>query len=142
MSENSCGIRTGRLLEIRVAKGYETTRDVDEMIQKIRACVGTLPSDVRHVTIADWRACRVLTKAAAARVIAMMKGTNPRTERSVLLHAHDSPTAIMQVVRLVRESDNDLRRVFSEPEAALDWMGEVLAPHELKRARAFLAISP
>ncbi|HKU43572.1 MAG TPA: hypothetical protein VJR89_35660 [Polyangiales bacterium] len=141
MSENTCEIRTGRLLEIRVAKGYETTEDVDHMISMIRACVGALPEGVRHVTIADWRACKVLTKSAATRVIDMMRGTNPRTERSVLLHANNSPTAIMQFVRLVRESDNEQRRVFSDVEAALGWAGEVLAADELLRARAFLASS-
>lgn len=138
MSENTCEITTGRLLEIRVAKGYETLQDVDDMIAMIRACVGRLPENARHVTLADWRGCKVLTKTAASRVIEMMRGTNPRTERSVLLHANDSPTAIMQFLRLVRESDNEQRRLFSDPEAALAWLGEVLAPEELRRARDFL----
>lgn len=55
MSENSCELRVGRLLEIRLVKGYETVEDVEHMISMIRANVGKLPEDVRHVTIADWR---------------------------------------------------------------------------------------
>jgi len=141
MHENTCELKVGRLLEIRVAKGYETPEDVEHMIQRIRACVGQLPNDARHVTIADWRMCKILTKAAATRAVEMMRGTNPRTERSVLVHSESSPTAVMQFLRIVREAENPHRRLFNETQAALAWAGEVLNPEERRRAQAFLGQS-
>ena len=138
MSENTCELRVGRLLEIRLVKGYETVEDVEHMISMIRANVGKLPEDVRHVTVADWRRCKVLNKEAAARAVEMMRGSNPRTERSAVLHGDSSPTAVMQFLRLVREAENPQRRTFSDPQALLSWVGEVLSPDELRRAREFL----
>jgi hypothetical protein len=138
MRENACERRVGRLLEIRVVKGYETADDVDQMIRMIGACVTALPADVRHVTVADWRLCKVLANDAADRAVEMMRGTNPRTERSAVLHSTDSPTAVMQFLRLVRESEHPRRRLFSDKAALLDWIGEVATPEELRRAQEFL----
>src|SRR5687768_2782028 len=102
MGTNTCELNVGRLLEIRVGKGYETPEDVTTMISMIRARASALPDDVKHVTIADWRSCRVLTADAATQALNMLRGVNPRTERSVLLHTRESPTAVMQFLRLVR----------------------------------------
>ena len=55
MAANSCEIRAGRLLQIRVAKGYESPQDVDDMISMIRAATSQLPAEEKHVTVADWR---------------------------------------------------------------------------------------
>ncbi|HEX6242234.1 MAG TPA: hypothetical protein VFZ61_15090 [Polyangiales bacterium] len=139
MGTNTCELNTGRLLEIRVGKGYETPDDVKNMIAMIRARVSTLPDDVKHVTIADWRACRLLTTEAAEHALNMFRGVNPRTERSLLIHTGQSPTAVMQFLRLVREADHPNRRLFTDVEQALAWVNEVLTPAEAERARVFLA---
>lgn len=138
MGANTCELNVGRLLEIRVGKGYETPDDVKHMIGMIRARVSTLPDDVKHVTIADWRACRVLTTEAAAHALNMLRGVNPRTERSLMLHTGESPTAVMQFLRLVREAEHPNRRLFTDAEEALAWVSEVLTPAEAERARTFL----
>jgi hypothetical protein len=141
MPRNTCQWNIGRVLEIAVPAGYESATDVDDMIAMIRERVGAMPPDVRHITIADWRACKVLSTSAAERALDMLRGTNPRTERSAMLHTRDSPTAVMQFLRLVREAEHPQRRIFTDAAELLAWVGEVLTPQELARVEAFLGVA-
>jgi hypothetical protein len=140
MVRNSCEWNVGRVLEIAVPRGYESAADVDAMIGMIRERVAAMPPDVSHVTIADWRGCRVLTTSAAERVLEMLRVANPRTERSALLHLRDSPTAVMQFLRLVREADHPARRLFTDPRELVAWVSEALTPPEVERIRSFLGL--
>jgi hypothetical protein len=132
MRTNSAEIRVGRLLEVRVGKGYTCTGDVDDMISMIRTAVGRLPPDVKHVTFADWRACRVMLPEAVDRAQQMLVGTNPRTERSAIVISRDSPTAVMQFFRVVLQAENPNRKIFDNAAEAIDWLSEVLTPEEVE----------
>lgn len=140
MVRNSCEWNVGRVLEIAVPRGYESPADVDAMIGMIRERVAAMPPEVSHVTIADWRGCRVLTTSAAERVLEMLRVANPRTERSAMLHLRDSPTAVMQFLRLVREAEHPARRLFTDPGELVAWVSEVLTPPEVARVRTFLGL--
>ena len=139
MAANTSEIRVGRLLQVRVGKGYETPEDVDEMITMIRAATSKLAPGVKHVTVADWRRCSVLSASASEQALKMLLAVNPRTERSAMLYSAGSPTAVMQFVRLVREAGNPNRRLFSEATALTAWLDELLTPEESAELRRFLA---
>jgi hypothetical protein len=140
MVRNSCEWNVGRVLEISVPCGYETPADVDAMFAMVRERVAAMPPHVAHVTIADWRGCKVLPPRAVERVQEMLRNTNPRTERSATLHLRESPTAVMQFFRLVREAEHPARRLFTEPEELVAWVAEVLTPPEVARVRTFLGL--
>jgi hypothetical protein len=140
MVRNSCEWNVGRVLEVAVPCGYESAADVDAMIGMIRERVAAMPPDLSHVTIADWRGCRVLTTSAAERVLEMLRVANPRTERSALLHLRESPTAVMQFLRLVREAEHPARRLFTDVGELVAWVSEVLTPPEVARVRTFLGL--
>lgn len=139
MAKNTCELHVGRLLEVRVAKGYDTAQDVDDMIAMIKQAVQRLPADVKHVTVADWRACKVMSEAACIEATRMFTTTNPRTERSALLCTDASPTAVWQFVRLISSASNSQRRLFTQLDEMLAWLGEVLDPAERQRLQQFLA---
>ena len=54
MLENTFEVRVGKLVEIRIAKGYATLEEVEQMRQLVRRTLSTLPAGFRHVTVADW----------------------------------------------------------------------------------------
>jgi hypothetical protein len=139
MPKNTCEIQVGRLLEIRASKGYETPQDVEDMIGMIKQAVQKLPADVKHVTVADWRACKVLSEAACEEATRMFNATNPRTERSALLCTDASPTAVWQFVRLITSASNAQRRLFTREDELIEWLGEVLDPAERRRLQQFLS---
>ena len=138
MAVNSCEIRVGRLLQIRVAKGYETPHDVDAMVDMIRASVSKLPPETKHVTVADWRQCSVMSAQASERALKMLLTVNPRTERSGMIYANTSPTAVMQFIRLVREAGHPGRRIFHDVSELTAWLDEVLTPAESSELHQFL----
>jgi hypothetical protein len=90
--------------------------------------------------VSDWRNCVVMAEDAAAQIIAGMRRTNARIERAGALLPTSSSVAMLQFMRLLRESNSDHRRGFKEPEAVLTWLSEVLTPEETARLRAFLEL--
>lgn len=138
MRKNTCELHVGRLVEVRAFGGFETTRDVEEFVQQIRGCVRRLPPGSRHVTVADWRACRVLSEAACAHMVSIFATANPSTERSALLGNPASPTANWQLLRLIAAGDNDRRRLFQSVPELLSWTSEALSDHERVRLEQFL----
>ena len=124
----SVEMKMGRLLEIRIQSGFRTVADVDAMFEQVASVVATKmpaaePGDQgmqKHVTIADWRQCVVLSGEAAA------------------LASRNSPSAVMQFLRIVRDSQHEGRRLFFEDDQLSEWLGEVLTPTEAARLRLFL----
>lgn len=141
MTANTCEVHVGRLLEIRVSKGYHTPEDVDAMMEAMRACVQQL-SHAKHVTVADWRACKLMSAAACERATQMFLASNPTTERAAILCSEQSPTAVWQFLRLVSTGDNPNRRLSKSVAEVVEWLGEVLTPEERARLEAFLATPP
>lgn len=134
---NTCQIREGRLLEIDVAAGFNEPSDIDDQIRLVVAALGALGPDARVVIAADWRACSLFTPETADRAIKLFSDLNARIERSGILHREDQPTSILQVLRLIRETHFDRRRVFTQPDELYAWLDPVLNPREQARLREF-----
>lgn len=138
MGKNTCERNVGRLLEIRLGKGYETVADVDAMIMMIGGAVAQMPAGTKHVTAADWRRCSLMSADAAERALAMLVGTNPRTERSAILYSNDSPTAVLQIIRLLGSAGHPNRRLFSNANEMHAYLSQLLNEEEAARLSVFL----
>jgi hypothetical protein len=140
--ENAAAVCVGRLVEIRVGAGYRSASEVDALFQAIAIAIRGAPHK-RFVAVADWRSCPIMSDDAASRALEGMTRNNPLVERSAALASRRSPSAVLQFMRLVRESNNEHRRLFHDPGALVAWLGEVLTPEEVERLRAFLgAVRP
>jgi hypothetical protein len=129
----------GRLLEIDVCAGYRTVADVDAMIAMMTAEFTRVAEPARIVIAADWRACRILTPDVAQRAVQMLSRSNPRVERSAILHDVGQATSVLQVLRLTREAQSPNRRVFTDAEQMKSWLGEILTAEELERVALLVA---
>lgn len=136
---NSCRIHTGRLMEIRVWAGYRVVQDVDHMIAMMDAEFARVPEPTQVVIAADWRRCRVLTPDVAERANAMLTRSNPRVERSTILHDADHAIGMLQALRLAREANFPNRRVFTNSGELRDWLQPILTDQELQRLDLLLA---
>jgi hypothetical protein len=137
-SHNTCRVVVGRLVEAAVPDGYRTVADVDDMIGKVSHTLSQLNPAVRAVIVADWRQCKVLTPAVSERMAELMVHVNARIERSAVLHAADSSTSVLQLMRLIRETNAPNRRLFTDPSQLRAWLDEVLDDRERERLREFL----
>lgn len=138
-TDNICQIVVGRLLEIDVCAGYRAVEDVDAMIAMMREQFARIPEPERIVICADWRACKILTPPVAERVVQMLMRSNPRVERSAILHDVRQATSVLQVFRLAREAQQDApRRVFTDALEMENWLGEILTPEERARVQRML----
>jgi hypothetical protein len=139
-------MKMGRLLEIRVKSGFRTAADVEAMFQRLEvvlaekmptAGAGTQAAQ-KHVTIADWRQCVLMSTDAAARLQKGMTQSNPNVLRAAALASQDSPSAVMQFLRIVRDSQHEERRLFFDDVQLFQWLSAVLTPTESARLRVFL----
>ena len=138
LPRNTCEITVGCLMEIRVAASYRCVADVDHMIDMMNLCFDRLKPGDRVVIAADWRAVSVMSPDTAARAREMLAGCNPRVLRSSILVQPDSAMTGLQVLRLVREAENDHRRHFTSAAAQCEWLSDVLDVREMARVRRFL----
>ena len=114
---------------------------MEAQIERVKAEMGTLPPYIHVVIVADWRKVPIMSAAVAERAHALLTTTSDRIERSGIFASPDSPTALMQFFRLVRESEHPSRRVVTSLTELEDWLAPVLSHLELKRMREFLAES-
>jgi hypothetical protein len=121
-----------------VSAGYNTVDDVDQMMRMIRDNVMGLPPDAKFAIAADWRNVRIMPPDTAARAREMLASVNPRVTRSSVLTLPENATGNLQVVRLVREAENQNRRHFTSTGALHAWLSEVLSRPESDRLRKFL----
>lgn len=136
---NTCQIVEGRLLEIDIAAGFNEPSDIDAQIKLIVSTLSHLGPDLRVVIAADWRPCKLFTPETAERAIKLFSDLNARIERSGILHRMDQPTSVLQVLRLIRETHFDRRRVFTHVEDLFAWLDPVLNANERARLREFFA---
>jgi hypothetical protein len=141
MDANSCENKVGRLIEVRAASGYRSVEDVDRMMATLRSLSESAPPEMKFVIAADWRAVTIMSPETAARAREMLMSMNPRMIRSAILTSPEQSTANLQVVRLVREAENEGRRMFTDVRKQRDWLAEMLTPPELARLNEFLGIS-
>jgi hypothetical protein len=136
----------GRLLEIRVSSGFRTVEEVDAMFGRVASVVAShlrgsgmnAQASLRHVTIADWRKCVLMSTEAASRLQEGMASTNANVIRAAALASRESPSAVMQFLRIIRDSQHEGRKLFFEEEQVVQWLGEVLTVTETARLRQFL----
>src|SRR5258708_15340188 len=119
---NTAAIRVGKLLEIRADAGYRTVADVDAMFDAIDREVGKLATPEPHVTVVDWRRCPVMSPAAVERITQRIALTNGRTRRSAALANYDSPVAVLQFLRVIREARLPAPRTFFHAEGLVGWL--------------------
>jgi hypothetical protein len=136
-ARNTCEIVEGRLLEIDIAAGFNQPSDIDDQIQLVADAMRQVGPDTRVVIAADWRACKIFTPETADRAIRLFSDLNARIERSGLLHRFDQPISVLQVLRLIRETHFDRRRVFTNLPELYTWLDQSLNPRERARLRAF-----
>ncbi|MET0384594.1 MAG: hypothetical protein ABW321_01480 [Polyangiales bacterium] len=134
---NTCQVIVGRLMEIAVDAGYHAVSDIDDMIGQMEGHFARVPEPTRFVIAADWRACKLFTPAVAARAVHMLLRSHARVERRAILHAANQPTSVLQVLRIVGESQLTNSRVFTDPAELQRWLGEVVDSAEHERVQAF-----
>ncbi len=142
MPSNVARLTVGRLIEIRAAAGYRTKEDVDAVFQQIGRELGKLAPGERHVTVVDWRFCPIMAPEAADYLTQQIAGTNSGTERSAALASENSPVAVLQFLRLIRDARLPDRKLFLNVDELCHWLGEVLSISERARLRAFLNEPP
>jgi hypothetical protein len=134
---NTAAIRVGRLLEVR-ALSYRSAADVGRLFAVIAKELEKLTPETQIVTVTDWRYLPVMSEDAAERAIAAITRNNPRVLRSAALASPDAPIAVLQFLRLVRQSKHPSRRLFFAEDELATWLGEVLTDAEKVRLTEFL----
>jgi hypothetical protein len=140
--DNTCEIRVGRLMEIRLLHGYNTLADVETMRERISQAFATLPASQSVVIAADWRYCRLMGAEASDHVGKMIGSFNARIERSGTVTSPDSPVAVLQFLRVIRESKHPGRKLFQNVSELSEYLGELLTPAEQARLAQFLDFRP
>jgi len=138
VSSNTVVIRVGRLMEISVQEGFRSVEDVEKQRARITAALDAIPKNQLVVIAADWRQCQLMSQAAANAMGPMIGDFNARIERSAILGSPTSPVAVLQFLRVVRETKHPARRVFEERRAMLTYLSECLSAAELERLGQFL----
>lgn len=128
--------KVGRLVEARVLE-LRTIERAETFSLAIREAVMSV-APARGVICADHRAVKIYPPEVAARLVELFVRVNASLERAALIISPSNATLSMQVQRIVRESENPLRRVFVDVPPMLAYLGEVLTPAELAAARAHL----
>ncbi len=139
MRINSASLSVGRLLEVRADAGYRTPADVDAIFDAIEREASKLPYDAHHVTVVDWRHCPLMSPDAADHMLKKIASVNSRTERSAALAREDSPLAVLQFVRLIRDANLPDRKLFVHADELYTWLAQVLTAEERARLKDFLA---
>jgi hypothetical protein len=139
LMENTCEVRVGRLMEIRVDRGFQSIADVEEMRGNITRAFATIAPDVNVVIAADWRRTRLMDGDAADAFGKMIGFFNARIERSGILSSPESPTTVLQFLRVVRESKHPNRRLFDRLSDLTAYLDDLLTPEEKERLAIFLA---
>jgi hypothetical protein len=137
--ENTCAIKIGRLLEIRRAAGHRTETEVNAFFDAIAIELAKLPRGTKVVTVADWRACPLLSDEVSESLLTKMTGNNPLIELSAAIASADSPIQVLQFQRLVRDTHYAHRKLFFNPTELMACLKPALNEQEFQRLGEFLA---
>jgi hypothetical protein len=126
----------GRLFELRTTSPV----GVDEIATFTQRFAALLASTAgRVVTCLDLRESPVLLPQVSEQMLALLRQSNPRVERSAFLLAGGHATLSLQVERLIREANNHNRRAFRAVPELQAYLAVALDPAEQARLAAFLA---
>lgn len=131
----SVELRAGRLPEVRLRSSL-----LAEEVHAFRAdaLARSRGTEARIVSCVDMRALRLLGPEVSEALVEVLRGTNPRIERTACLLPEGNATLLLQIERLHREARNPARRTFRDAGELQRWLAEVLTGIERKRLAAFL----
>jgi hypothetical protein len=127
--------QAGRLVEVRVASPVV----VDELapfLRRLREVLSAMPG--KAVICTDLRGAKVFAPEVADGFVNIMRGDNPRLDRSAFL-VSDNALFSLQIERMIREAGSSVRRAFHDPVALVEWVGELLGDDERRSLERFLA---
>lgn len=130
--------RVGRLIEARVFRLADRA-EADVYAERLRLETTKHAPARPAVLLADHRPVVVYPQPVTDRLVELFQLMNTRLERVAIIVSPSNATMILQLERLVREARFPMRKVFHEPDGAVEHLREALDPDELARARAFLA---
>lgn len=131
--------RVGRLVEARVFR-LATAAEVGDYAHAFARHLSA-PSG-RPLLVADHRSVVIYAQEVVDALIDLFRVMNRHWERVALIIAPTNATLSLQLQRVVRESRNPSRRLFTDAREACRFLGELLQPDELARADAFLDEGP
>jgi len=126
--------RVGKLIEIRLWSPV-TAAEAATWARDHADVVGSVAGP--YVCLVDLLDAHVFPQDAVAAFTAVMTD-EPRLKRTGTLLS-PSPTSALQVRRMLRETNNPVRRAFTEVPPLLEWLDPVLTALERTRLRAALA---
>lgn len=124
----------GRLVEARFASPLDLD-EVKQFVAEHRAIINRLAR--KYVGVVDLLQADVFPVPVAQGLIQLLSGVAPQVERTALL-IRDSALFALQVERVIRSSNHPDRRVFRDPEALKEYLGEVLDAPEQARLAQFV----
>ena len=130
----------GRVIEARVFS-LRTSADVDAYRDALRVAILHAPQP-RIFICADHRAVPIYPPEAAAHLVKMFTGFNPRLENAGLLVSPTNAIMVMQIERIVREAGDTKRRVFTRAPDWYTFLAEKMTDEERAQLRAFQHATP
>jgi hypothetical protein len=125
----------GRLVTFRVRPPVEDANAGAAAVE-LRSAVGRV--DGRVVICSDLTDARTFAPATVERFVQAMKADNPRLERSAILLGPESPTLLLQLERMIKESNHPARRTFRDAAELAEWLRPVLTDDEQRALAGFL----
>jgi hypothetical protein len=122
-------------MEICVRR-LDSTSEVGRFSQAIHALGAKVP---HAIAIVDLRTPIVFSDEVASAVADLMTRATTVRKRTAILLSNRHAVLGLQLGRIARQVGDPTRRNFTDPAALLAWLETDLSPHEIARARAFLA---
>lgn len=89
----------------------------------------------KYMYCANISRAKLLQPEEVAPVKKIMLLDNPRLVRTAIYLGSNSATLMLQMERLIRETENPVRKTFRDAQKLISWMTEVTTPEEEQRIR-------
>ncbi len=123
----------GRLGEIRIV-GSLLVGDMSLYRARFASLLQSVPGQM--VFANDLREADSVAPEVERQGVELMRAATHKVERAAMLMSRKGVFGL-QMLRATMQTDGHARRVFDNERDALSWLGEVLTPAELARAREF-----
>ena len=128
-------LHVGRLAEVRMVSPV-TVEQIEKADKVMAQCVQR--ANGRVCICADFRRVTVMSTECADKLVAAFRRHNEGIERSAILVSANSAIAVLQIERVVRESNFPNRKAFRSTGEMQLWLGQFLTEAERARMTAFL----
>jgi len=116
----------GKLFEVRIVTPM-TEEELGHFVQDLNRVLGKIPG--KYVGVTDLTEAHIFPPYVTQTMIQYMSASSPRVIRSAMLIG-EGATFALQIERVLRSSNSDLRRAFRRAEELETWVGEVLTIEE------------